>query len=384
MTGALQGLRVLDMGQWIAAPYCTAMLADFGAEVIKIEKPGGGDDQRHSSPFVDGQSAFFNLFNRNKHSVTIDLSTPAGRAQCRDLIGSADVLVENYRPGVMARLGLDYATLHAEFPRLVYCSISGFGQSGPMRGEGGFDLVIQAMSGLAAQCGPTDGPAHRLPIPIVDVSTALFATIGVLTALAARQQTGTGQLVDVALLDSALAMAPLEVADYLATGHNPERMGQASRNAAPYQIFRTQDGAIALGAASQGLWEKTCDLLDRPALKNDPRFADNTARLAHRAVLAELVEQALATQPSEHWLARLREAGIPAGPVLSYADILRHPQVAAREMVRRPETAGAATAATLASPIRLSDTPARFVSGAPALGAHNGLLASGTRTGPPA
>lgn len=384
MTGALEGLRVLDMGQWIAAPYCTAMLADFGAEVIKIEKPGGGDDQRHSSPFVDGQSAFFNLFNRNKHSVTIDLSTPGGRAQCRDLIRGADVLVENYRPGVMARLGLDYATLHAEFPRLVYCSISGFGQSGPLRGEGGFDLVIQAMSGLAAQCGPTEGTAHRLPIPIVDVSTALFATIGVLTALAARQKTGTGQLVDVALLDSALAMAPLEVADYLATGRNPERMGQASRNAAPYQIFRTQDGAIALGAASQPLWEKTCDLLDRAALKTDPRFADNTARLANRAVLAELVEQALAQHPAQYWLERLRDAGIPAGPVLSYEEILHHPQVAARELVRRPETSAAATAPTLSSPIRLSSTPARFVSGAPALGAHNTLLDAAAPADPPA
>jgi len=373
MKGALNGLRVLDLGQWIAAPYCTAILADFGAEVIKIEKTQGGDDQRHSSPFVDGQSAFFNLFNRNKRSVALDLTTEDGRQQCRDLIRTADILVENYRPGAMARMGLDYAAASRLNPGLIYCSISGFGQTGPMRKEGGFDLVIQAMSGLASLCGPAAEQAHRLPIPLVDVSTALFATIGILTAVTARNHTGKGQYIDIALLDSALAMAPLEVAHYLATGCNPERLGQASRNAAPYQLFSTQDGSLALGAAAQHLWEKTCDVIGAPELKDDPRFRTNALRIQHCAELATLIEQRLVHHPSAYWLDRLAAAGIPAGPVLTYREILNHPQVAARQLIRSPEQ-DAGHPPTMINPIRLSDTPARLISGAPDLGAHNAQL----------
>lgn len=370
MTSALQGLRVIDMGQWIAAPYCAALLADFGAEVIKVEKPQGGDDQRHSSPFVDGQGAFFNFFNRNKRSVTIDLSTPTGREQCRELIATADIVVENYRPGAMARMGLDYDALRADNPRLIYCSISAFGQTGPLQKEGGFDMVIQAMSGLASICGPADGQPHRLPIPIADVSTALFATIGILTAVAARERTGKGQSVDVSLLESALAMAPLEVAQYLATGQNPPRMGQASRNASPYQILRTQDGSIALGAAAQHLWEKTCDLIGCAGLKSDPRFSTNATRQLHNDALIQLIEQALACHSTSHWLKLLGEAGIPVGAVLTYEEILGHPQVEARGLIQQPEGSDPSAAKIMTTPIRLSSTPARLLANAPKLGEH--------------
>lgn len=375
MTSALQGLRVIDLGQWIAAPYCAALLADFGADVIKIEKPQGGDDQRHSSPFVNGQSAFFNLFNRNKRSVVIDLSSTAGREQCKDLIATADIVIENYRPGAMARMGLDYETLSSNHSRLIYCSISAFGQTGPLRQEGGFDMVIQAMSGLASICGPADGKPHRLPIPIADVSTALFATIGILTAVAARERTGKGQCVDVSLLESALAMAPLEVAQYLATGENPKRMGQASRNASPYQIFSTQDGSIALGAAAQHLWEKTCDLIGCSQLKSDPRFSTNTLRQQHNDALVEIIEHALSYHPTDYWLSVLGQEGIPVGPVWSYEQALNHPQIAARGLIQQPEGADQAAAKTLLTPIKLSDTPARLMFNAPKLGEHtSGVL----------
>ncbi|HWL29256.1 MAG TPA: CoA transferase, partial [Burkholderiaceae bacterium] len=367
---ALQGMRVLDLGQWIAAPYCTALLADFGAEVIKLEKPQGGDDQRQSSPFIGGQSAFFNLFNRNKRSVTIDLSTDSGRGQCLDLIATADVLVENYRPGSMARMGLGYEDLKERFPRLIYCSISGFGQTGPLKSEGGFDLVIQAMSGLASICGPADGQPFRLPIPIVDVSTALFATIGILTAAAARERTGEGQYVDVALLDSALAMAPLEVAQLLATGVNPERMGQASRNAAPYQIFATQRGSIALGAAAQHLWKRTCEVLGCAELLTDERFITNADRIENREELAAIIEQALAAAPADYWLERLLQEGIPAGPVLTYEEVMKLPQLESRALVRKPENGSSDAPATMVAPIQLSSTPARLISQAPLLGEH--------------
>lgn len=370
MTSALQGLRVIDLGQWIAAPYCAALLADFGAEVIKVEKPQGGDDQRHSAPFVEGQSAFFNFFNRNKRSVAIDLSTPAGREKCKELIATADIVVENYRPGAMARMGLDYETLSSMNSRLIYCSISAFGQTGPLQREGGFDMVIQAMSGLASICGPAGGQPHRLPIPIADVATALFAAVGILTAVAARERTGKGQCVDVSLLESALAMAPLEVTQYLATGENPKRMGQASRNASPYQIFSTQDGSVALGAASQHLWEKTCDLIGCGGLKIDPRFSTNALRQQHNDVLVELIEQALARHPTNHWLKVLGEEGIPVGAVLTYEEALNHPQITARELIRQPEGSGASAAKTMLTPIKLSATPARLVTNAPKLGEH--------------
>lgn len=375
MTGALTGLRVLDLGQWIAAPYCAAMLGDFGAEVIKVEKPQGGDDQRQSSPFIEGRSAFFNLFNRNKRSVSLDLGSDEGRQQLWNLLDTADILIENYRPGAMARMGFDYDTVSARNPRLIYCSISGFGQTGPLRKEGGFDLVIQAMSGLASLCGAADGQPQRLPIPIVDVSTALFATIGILTAIQARTHTGKGQYVDVALLDSALAMAPLEVAHYLATGNSPQRLGQASRNAAPYQLFATRDGSLALGAAAQHLWEKTCDLIGAPELKDDPRFATNALRMHHNADLAALIERQLVQQPTDYWLERLAEAGVPAGPVLTYEEVLNHPQVEARRLIRAPEH-DAARPATMINPIQLSETPARLMTEAPDLGAHNAELLS--------
>lgn len=374
MTSALQGLRVVELGQWIAAPYCTSLLADFGAEVVKVEKPGGDDQRRSGPPTPQGDSAFFSVLNRNKRSVVLDFAVPQDCEACLRLIESADIVVENYRPGVLSRFGLDYEALSARYPRLIYCSISGFGQTGPMRAEGGFDLVAQAMSGLASICGRIDGPPEKMPIPLVDVSTGLFATIGVLTALQARHATGRGQLVDISLMESALSLAPLDIGHVLATGANPPRLGDASRNAAPYQIFPTKDSAIALGAASQHLWERTCQLIGRSDLLQDARFATNLLRMEHIRELAPEISAALRLETTAHWLQAFKEVGVPVGPVLGFCEALNMPQLQERQLVRRPESPDNGDFPSLVAPVRLTDTPARLRIGAPRLGQHQRLL----------
>ncbi|HMN78721.1 MAG TPA: CoA transferase [Burkholderiaceae bacterium] len=368
MSAALDGIRVVELGQWIAAPYCAALLADLGAEVIKIEKPGGDDQRRSGPPTSDGESAYFSMLNRNKRGVVLDLAHPEDRAKCLALISSADVVIENYRPGVLERYGLDHAALAERCPGLVYCAISGFGQTGPLRSKGGFDLVIQAMSGLASICGAPDGPPQKLPVPLVDVSTGLFAAIGILAALQARNRHGRGQMVDVSLLESALALAPLEIGHLLATGAEPARLGDAARNAAPYQIFRTADGAIALAAASQPLWERMCAVLGRPGLLEDRRFATNQHRMEHVSELVPLIDAVLREKPSAHWLTTFEKAGVPVGPVQSFTEALAMPHVRERQVIRSPQSDECGTFPSMVAPIRLSRTPVRLAHGAPRLG----------------
>jgi crotonobetainyl-CoA:carnitine CoA-transferase CaiB-like acyl-CoA transferase len=353
------------------------VLADHGADVIKVERPGGGDDARTMPPFVGGESAPFMIWNRNKRSVVLDLKTETGKAHLLALIDGADVLIENFRPGTLERLGLGWATLSGRNPRLIYAAISGFGQTGPYRDRGGFDLVTQGMSGLMSVCGPSDGPPHRLPIAISDVAAGMHLAIGILCALEARHRTGRGQLVETSLLESALSFGVYEAAHVAATGATPPRLGQAHRGSSPYQVFATADGWITLGAAQDNFWRRLCDLLGVPELTKDVRFARNSDRVRNNEALVGLLEQHFKLKSSQHWLAALEAAGIPSGPVLSFDQALADRHVVARGMAVDTVHPAAGRIKTLGIPVKLSDTPGALVRPAPRLGEHNSeVLAS--------
>jgi crotonobetainyl-CoA:carnitine CoA-transferase CaiB-like acyl-CoA transferase len=368
--GALEGLKVLDVTQHLAGPYCSMILGDLGADVIKIEKPGGGDDARDMPPFVNGESAPFMMWNRNKRGIVLDLKSAAGRKTFHAMALRADVVVENFRPGVAEKLGIGYAALREMNTRLVYCSISGFGQTGPYRDRGGFDLIIQAMSGLMAVCGEVNGPPFRLPIAISDLAAGMFGAIGILAALQARGRTGNGQLVDVGLFDSATALGVYEAAHYFSSGKRPPRLGQAHRGSSPYQIFPTQDGWLALGGGTQQIWERICKVVDCPELVHDPRFATNTARVANNESLVAILETQLARQTTAYWLAQFDAHEIPVGHVMAHDELYTDPQVQAREMVVEVDHARAGRTKTLGTPIKLSGTPASIRRTAPAFGEH--------------
>ncbi|HSR79935.1 MAG TPA: CoA transferase [Hyphomicrobiaceae bacterium] len=313
MASALERLTVVDLSSHLSGPYCAMLLADQGANVIKVEKPDG-DEARGMPPFMRGESAPFMIWNRNKRSVVIDLKTEAGKAQLLALIDQADVLIENFRPGTLDRLGLSWPSLRERNPRLIYAAISGFGQTGPYRARGGFDLITQGMSGLMSVCGPKEGPPHRMPIAISDIAAGMHLAVGVLAALEARHHSGLGQLVETSLLDAALSLGVYEAAHVAATGAPPPRLGQAHRGSSPYQVFPTADGFITVGAAQNNFWRRLCDLLAVPELKADARFATNADRVRNNEALVSLLEHRFQEKPSAHWLALLDAAGIPAGP----------------------------------------------------------------------
>jgi crotonobetainyl-CoA:carnitine CoA-transferase CaiB-like acyl-CoA transferase len=377
MASALDRIKVIDLSSHLSGPYCAMVLADHGADVIKVERPGGGDDARTMPPFVGGESAPFMIWNRNKRSVVLDLKTETGKAHLLALIDGADVLIENFRPGTLERLGLGWATLSGRNPRLIYAAISGFGQTGPYRDRGGFDLVTQGMSGLMSVCGPSDGPPHRLPIAISDVAAGMHLAIGILCALEARHRTGRGQLVETSLLESALSFGVYEAAHVAATGATPPRLGQAHRGSSPYQVFATADGWITLGAAQDNFWRRLCDLLGVPELTKDVRFARNSDRVRNNEALVGLLEQHFKLKSSQHWLAALEAAGIPSGPVLSFDQALADRHVVARGMAVDTVHPAAGRIKTLGIPVKLSDTPGALVRPAPRLGEHNSeVLAS--------
>jgi crotonobetainyl-CoA:carnitine CoA-transferase CaiB-like acyl-CoA transferase len=369
MAGALDHLLVLDLTSHLSGPYCAMMLADHGAEVIKIEPPQG-DSARAMPPFVNGESAPFMTWNRNKRSVVLDLKQPADKDALLRLVDQADVLVENYRPGVLDRLGLGWPELHRRNRRLILASISGFGQTGPYSARGGFDLITQAMSGLMSTNGPADGPPHRLPIAISDVTAGMFLAFGVLAALEARHRTGEGQHVETSLLEAATSLAVYESAHYFATGTRPERIGQAHRGSSPYQCFQTADGYITLGASQQKFFQQLCALVDAPELLSDPRFATNAERVAHNDALVAALGEKLRTRPSAHWLAALEKLGIPAGPVLYYDEVFTNPQILARDMVMETNHPVTGPFRTMGVPVKLSATPGSVRQAAPRLGEH--------------
>ena len=369
MPGALEHLLVLDLTSFLSGPYCTMLLADHGAEVIKIEPPAG-DSARNMPPFVNGESAPFMTWNRNKRSVVMDLKQEADLAALFKLIDRADILVENYRTGVLARLGLGWDVLRARNPRLILASISGFGQTGPYSSRGGFDLITQAMSGLMSTNGPADGDPFRLPIAISDVTAGMFLAFGVLAAVEARHRTGLGQHVETSLLESATSLAVYESAHYFATGTRPARIGQAHRGSSPYQCFATADGHITIGASQQHFFSKLCEIVDLPALVSDPKYKTVADRVAHNDELVGMLAEKLLAHPSAHWLAALEAAGIPAGPVLHYDEVFTDPHILARDMVVRTEHPVTGPFHTLGVTVKLSDTPGAIRLPAPRLGEH--------------
>jgi crotonobetainyl-CoA:carnitine CoA-transferase CaiB-like acyl-CoA transferase len=369
--GALAGVRVIDQTQVMAGPFSTMLLADMGAEVIKVEPPDGESTRHMELRVAPGVSAPFLAVNRNKRGITIDLKQPEGAALFKRLIATADVLVENYRPGVARRLGLDYDTLAGLNPRLIYCSISGFGQTGPYAHRGGFDLVAQGMSGIMSATGSDGGVPVKVGVPITDLGAGLFGVFGILCALRARHITGRGQLVDTSLFEAGLALSAWEATQYWYTGEIPRGLGTAHRLNAPYQAFRAADGHFTVGAANDNLWPRFAKLLGLEQLLTDARFDSVPNRLQHRAELEPLVESVTRHQPRSHWLARCEEAGIPAGPIYTVPEALADEHAQARGMVQTLKHPQVGAVKVLGNPVKMSATPATMRKASPALGEDN-------------
>ena len=370
MAGALDGLVVLDLTTHLSGPFCGMQLGDLGADVIKIESPQG-DSMRGAPPFIEGESAPFMLWNRNKRGLKLDLKNPDEHETLRDLIDGAAELLENFRPGVIDRLGIGWKALHARNPRLVLGSISGFGQTGPYAKRGGFDLMIQAMSGLMSVTGPKDGPPHRVPISISDVGAGLYLTIGVLAALQARQKSGEGQWVETSLLEATVSLGVFEAANYFATGKRPAKLGQAHRGSSPYQVFQTADGWLTIGGAQQNFFQKLCALIGKPGIAEDPRFKSNGQRVKHNDEIVALLQAEVAKRSTADWMTALEAEGIPAGPVLYHDEVFADPQILARGMVAEVEHVHAGRQKTLGVPIKMSASKSGVRRAAPALGQHD-------------
>jgi len=370
---ALAGLRVIDLTQAMAAPFCSMNLADMGADVIKVEPPTG-EDMRRGSANRHGHSGTFLTINRGKRGITVDLKQPAGVAIIHRLVRTADVFVQNYRPGAAARLGVDYETLAALNPRLIYCSISGFGMTGPYAPRGGYDLIAQGMSGIMSVTGDEDGAPAKAGLPVSDLSAGLFGAYGILCALEYRERTGCGQLVDTSLLEAALSLTLREAGSYWATGRVPAPLGSARRDAAPGQALRARDGWIAVSADTDARFAALARALGRAELARDPRFAAAGDRLQNRGALVAELETATAKETRAHWVAALADTGVPAGPVSDYAEALADPHTLAREMVVHVEHAGAGRLEALGVPVKLSDTPGAVDRAAPMLGQDNAAI----------
>jgi formyl-CoA transferase len=375
--GALNGLRVIDVTQVMAGPFCTMMLADFGADVVKIEPPGG-DSTRAMPGAIGTDSPAFNAVNRGKRSVVLDLKTPQGVDVLTRLAAGADVFVENYRPGVMEALGLGYAALHALNPALIYASISGYGQTGPMQHKGGFDLVAQGVCGIMSITGEPGGAPVKAGIPITDLGAALFALVGILLALEHRHTTGTGQHIDTSLVDAGVGLSVWEAAQYFSGRGVPERLGSAHRMSAPYQAFRCADGFITIGGANDRSFRRICEALEHPEWADEAAFRTDADRIHHRAELAARIEAVTRTEPRSHWLALLDAAGVPCGPINDYAQVFENAQVLARDMVVEVVHPTLGRIKSLGSPIKLSDTPADVRRRAPLLGEHTAEILAET------
>jgi CoA:oxalate CoA-transferase len=333
LPGPLAGVTIVDLTRVLAGPYATLLLADLGARVIKVERPGGGDDARRIGPFVAGRSAYFESVNRGKESIVLDLRDPADREVFEQLLARADVLVENFRPGVLARLGYGWQALHARFPRLVHAATSGFGQTGPYAQRPAYDLVVQALGGLMSVTGQPGGPPTRVGTSIGDLAAGLFTALGVAAALLHRERTGEAIQVDVAMLDCQVALLENALARLLATGETPGPLGARHPSITPFDAFRTADGHVVIAAGHDALFATACEVLGRAELARDPRFATNELRTRHEASLKAELERALGSDSTQSWLAKLAAAGIPCAPIQNVAEVLADPQVAARNMI---------------------------------------------------
>jgi crotonobetainyl-CoA:carnitine CoA-transferase CaiB-like acyl-CoA transferase len=367
----LEGITILDLTRVLSGPYCTMMLADMGARVIKVEQPGKGDDTRGwGPPFIEGESAYFLSINRNKESLTLDFKHPEGRALLERLIARADVLVENFRPGTLGKLGFDYASLAPKYPRLVYCSISGFGQTGPRRSEPGYDAVIQAEGGLMSITGPSDGPPFRLGVAIADIVSGMFAAYGVSMSLHARERTGRGQQVDLAMLDAVTALLTYQAGNYFASGAVPGRLGNRHPSIVPYETFAASDGDFVIAVGNDELWKKFCTVTGLDAAPGIERFAANRQRVMYYQELRPIVAAALARQPRQHWIDGLTAAGVPCGSVRNLEEVFLDAQVRAREMVAFVEHPTIGSLELLGVPVKLSETPGAVRTAPPRLGEH--------------
>jgi crotonobetainyl-CoA:carnitine CoA-transferase CaiB-like acyl-CoA transferase len=366
----LSGVRVIDMTRVLAGPFCTMSLGDMGAEVIKVEEPGKGDDTRGWPPFVHGEATYFLSVNRNKKSLTLDLKAPDGQEILRRLLAAADVVVENFRPGTMERLGFGYEVLRRANPRLIYCSISGFGESGPEAHRPGYDLIVQGESGVMDITGFPDGPPVKVGNSIGDLVAGMAAAQGVTLALLSRSQTGKGQKVEIGMLDVMASLLTYQAGLYWNGGGQPARRGNEHPSIVPYEVFKAQDVYITLGVANNSLWDRTCKALDRPDLIKDPRFDTEANRVTNRKVLVPLLNEILGARPADEWLARLDKAGVPAGRIKSVAEVCESAHLRARGMMVSLPHPKAGAITVMGVPLRLHDTPGRAQAAPPLLGQH--------------
>jgi crotonobetainyl-CoA:carnitine CoA-transferase CaiB-like acyl-CoA transferase len=370
--GPLTGVKIVDLTHVMAGPTCTMMLADMGADVVKIEKKPDGDDSRHTvPPKIGDEAASFLMMNRNKRGIVLDLKTPGGAKALHRLIASADILVENFAPGALDRMGFGYETLHKEHPALVYCSLSGFGRTGPYKDRRGFDLMAQAMSGIMSFTGAGEGGEPvKCGAPLSDITAGILAALGILAAYTHRLKTGQGQWVETSLFEAALVQTYWQSAIALASGVSPPAMGSAHPLSAPYQAFQTADGWIVVGGANKRNWARLLEALEAPELGEDPRFIDNTARMANLKALEAALSVHFRKRPSQYWLSVLDQKGLPCGPVNDMLQALSDPQTIAREMVVEVDHATAGPSRAIGLPIKFSDTPGKVRRGAPVYGEH--------------
>lgn len=369
--GPLAGMKVIELAHIMAGPACGMMLADMGADVIKVEKPDGDDSRRFLPPEVNGESAAYMMMNRNKRGIALNLKDPDAIAVLRKLLDGADVVIENYRHDTMERLGLGYDTLRESNPKLVYCAISGFGRTGPYAERGGFDLIAQGMSGLMSITGEGPGrPPVKPGAPISDITAGFLAAMGCIAAYSRAQATGSGQMVDTSLFEAGISLTYWQSAIAFATGEAPVALGSAHPLNAPYQSFRTRDGWINVGAANQRNWERLLDVIEAPELRDDPRFASNRDRMTHLQELVAILEQHLERHDTADWLRRMEAAGLPAGPVMSIREMHRDPQALARDMIVETEHPIAGPVKAIGLPVKFSETPGRVTRPAPTLGQH--------------
>jgi len=370
-SGALAHLRVLDLSRVLAGPWASQVLADLGAEVIKVERPLAGDDTRAwGPPYLAGESAYFISTNRGKKSITVDLSRPEGQEIVRRLAARSDALLENFKAGALERYGLGYAQLAPLNPRLVYCSISGFGQTGPYRDRAGYDFLVQGMGGLMSITGEPEGEPMKVGVAVTDILTGMYAATAILAALTHRDRSGRGQHIDLALLDVQVAMLANQAESFLVTGSPPERMGNAHPSIVPYRAFAARDGHLVLAVGNDGQFARLCTVAGRPELASDARFATNAARVRNRRELEPMLAAIIAQRPRQEWIASLEAAGVPCGPINDLAQVFADPQVRHRGLQVEAPHAQAGTVPMVRSPLRLSETPARSDVPPPLLGEH--------------
>ena len=371
MTAALENIKVVDLTRTLAGPFCTMILGDMGADVVKIEEPERGDETRSWTPFWNGESTQFLSFNRNKRSLSVNLKEEEGLELVLSLAADADVMIESFRAGALERMGLGYEAVKAVNPDIIYCSISGYGRSGPMADKPGYDLIIQAYSGLMHLTGEPDGSPLRVGFSLVDLFTGMMAYGSIVTALYNRDKTGEGQWIEAALLDGQVATMSYHATGYMGTGVEPHRLGSGHPSLVPYQSFPASDGFFILGCANDGLWGRLCQAMERPDLLEDPRFKTNTDRVAHRPECIETLSKVFSSKTVAEWVDIISDAGVPCGPINRVSDVVKDPQVLAREMIADLPHPNVPDLKVPSSPMKLTETPATLRMAPPLLGQHN-------------